>query len=151
MPASGQAKHGHDYRRETGRSCRNRQGQVGGCKAREAKRNQLVWLPKTARKSWQLSSPPTLRSNILLQLPRPKHLDGDAIIQSILPEKDVDGLPVVNAGKLVTGDLDTGLVSCIPAGAMVFVRRTHGEDLSDLNAVVIGRSNLFGKAIAQLY
>ncbi len=87
---------------------------------------------------------------ILVQLPLPKHLNSDPIIQSIRPEKDVDGLHVVNAGKLATGDLETGLVSCTPAGAMVFVRRTHGEDLSGLNAVVIGRSNLFGKPMAQL-
>jgi methylenetetrahydrofolate dehydrogenase (NADP+)/methenyltetrahydrofolate cyclohydrolase len=87
---------------------------------------------------------------ILVQLPLPKHLDSDAIIQSILPEKDVDGLHVVNAGKLATGDLATGLISCTPAGAMLFVRQTHGEDLSGLNAVVIGRSNLFGKPMAQL-
>lgn len=87
---------------------------------------------------------------ILVQLPLPKHLNADPIIQSILPEKDVDGLHVVNAGKLATGDADTGLVSCTPAGAMVFVRRTHGEDLSGLNAVVIGRSNLFGKPMGQL-
>ena len=89
-------------------------------------------------------------NGILVQLPLPKHLDSDAIIQSILPEKDVDGLHVVNAGKLATGDLATGLISCTPAGAMLFVRRTHGEDLSGLNAVVIGRSNLFGKPMAQL-
>ncbi|MDP3798325.1 MAG: bifunctional methylenetetrahydrofolate dehydrogenase/methenyltetrahydrofolate cyclohydrolase FolD [Parvibaculum sp.] len=87
---------------------------------------------------------------ILVQLPLPKPLKSDPIIQSILPEKDVDGLHVVNAGKLATGDLDTGLVSCTPAGAMVFVRRTHGDDLSGLNAVVVGRSNLFGKPMAQL-
>jgi len=87
---------------------------------------------------------------ILVQLPLPKHLNSDPIIQSILPEKDVDGLHVVNAGKLATGDLETGLVSCTPAGAMIFVRGTHGEDLSGLNAVVIGRSNLFGKPMAQL-
>ncbi|TCN20352.1 bifunctional methylenetetrahydrofolate dehydrogenase/methenyltetrahydrofolate cyclohydrolase FolD [Sinorhizobium americanum] len=87
---------------------------------------------------------------ILVQLPLPKHLDSEAIIQSIHPEKDVDGLGVVNAGKLATGDLKTGLVSCTPAGAMVFVRRIHGDDLSGLNAVVIGRSNLFGKPMAQL-
>ena len=87
---------------------------------------------------------------ILVQLPLPKHFNSEAIIQSILPEKDVDGLHVVNAGKLATGDLDGGLVSCTPAGAMVFVKRTHGDDLSGLNAVVIGRSNLFGKPMAQL-
>ncbi|RFZ88949.1 bifunctional methylenetetrahydrofolate dehydrogenase/methenyltetrahydrofolate cyclohydrolase FolD [Shinella sp. WSJ-2] len=87
---------------------------------------------------------------ILVQLPLPKHLNSDPIIQSIRPEKDVDGLHVVNAGKVATGDLDGGLVSCTPAGAMVFVRRTHGEDLSGLNAVVIGRSNLFGKPMSAL-
>ncbi|MGP4753309.1 bifunctional methylenetetrahydrofolate dehydrogenase/methenyltetrahydrofolate cyclohydrolase FolD [Agrobacterium pusense] len=87
---------------------------------------------------------------ILVQLPLPKHLNSESIIQSILPEKDVDGLHVVNAGKLAAGDLETGLVSCTPAGAMVLVRRTHGGDLSGLNAVVIGRSNLFGKPMAQL-
>ena len=87
---------------------------------------------------------------ILVQLPLPKHLDSDAIIQSIRPDKDVDGLHVVNAGKLATGDLSTGLISCTPAGAMLLVRRIHGEDLSGLNAVVIGRSNLFGKPMAQL-
>ncbi|WP_430440284.1 bifunctional methylenetetrahydrofolate dehydrogenase/methenyltetrahydrofolate cyclohydrolase FolD [Shinella sp.] len=87
---------------------------------------------------------------ILVQLPLPKHLDSEPIIQSIKPEKDVDGLHVVNAGKVATGDLEGGLVSCTPAGAMVFVRRTHGEDLSGLNAVVIGRSNLFGKPMSAL-
>lgn len=87
---------------------------------------------------------------ILVQLPLPKHLDSDPIIQSIRPEKDVDGLHVVNAGKVATGDLDGGLVSCTPAGAMVFVRRIHGNDLSGLNAVVIGRSNLFGKPMSAL-
>ncbi len=87
---------------------------------------------------------------ILFQLPLPKHLDSDPIIQSIRPEKDVDGLHVVNASKVATGDLDGGLVSCTPAGAMVFVRRTHGSDLSGLNAVVIGRSNLFGKPMSAL-
>jgi methylenetetrahydrofolate dehydrogenase (NADP+) / methenyltetrahydrofolate cyclohydrolase len=87
---------------------------------------------------------------ILVQLPLPKHLNSEAIIQSIRPEKDVDGLHVVNAGKLATGDLETGLISCTPAGAMLLVRSIHGEDLSGLNAVVIGRSNLFGKPMAQL-
>ncbi|MGJ7040832.1 methylenetetrahydrofolate dehydrogenase (NADP+)/methenyltetrahydrofolate cyclohydrolase [Shinella sp. BE166] len=87
---------------------------------------------------------------ILVQLPLPKHLNSEPIIQSIRPEKDVDGLHVVNAGKLATGDLDGGLVSCTPAGAMVFVRRTHGNDLSGLNAVVVGRSNLFGKPMSAL-
>ncbi len=87
---------------------------------------------------------------ILVQLPLPKHFDSEAVIQSILPEKDVDGLSVLNAGKLATGDLETGLISCTPAGAMLLARSIHGDDLSGLNAVVIGRSNLFGKPMGQL-
>nr|WP_205930824.1 bifunctional methylenetetrahydrofolate dehydrogenase/methenyltetrahydrofolate cyclohydrolase FolD [Rhizobium leguminosarum] len=109
----------------------------------ETKQEDLAALVAT------LNADPSIHG-ILVQLPLPKPLDSEAIIQSILPGKDVDGLSVVNAGKLATGDLKTGLVSCTPAGAMVFVRRTHGEDLSGLNAVVIGRSNLFGKPMAQL-
>ncbi|MBD0415426.1 bifunctional methylenetetrahydrofolate dehydrogenase/methenyltetrahydrofolate cyclohydrolase FolD [Oryzicola mucosus] len=97
----------------------------------------------------KLNADPSIHG-ILVQLPLPKPLQSDPIIQSILPEKDVDGLHVVNAGKLAVGDLETGLISCTPAGAMILVRRAHGEDLSGLNAVVIGRSNLFGKPMAQL-
>ncbi|MCY1741850.1 bifunctional methylenetetrahydrofolate dehydrogenase/methenyltetrahydrofolate cyclohydrolase FolD [Ensifer sp. SL37] len=97
----------------------------------------------------KLNADPSIHG-ILVQLPLPKHLNSEPIIQSILPEKDVDGLHVVNAGKLATGDLEGGLVSCTPAGAMVFVRQTHGDDLSGLNAVVIGRSNLFGKPMSAL-
>ncbi|MGF9693355.1 bifunctional methylenetetrahydrofolate dehydrogenase/methenyltetrahydrofolate cyclohydrolase FolD [Rhizobium sp. 0TCS1.26] len=87
---------------------------------------------------------------ILVQLPLPKHLNSEPVIQSILPQKDVDGLNVVNAGKVASGDLASGLVSCTPAGAMVLLRNLHGPDLSGLNAVVIGRSNLFGKPMALL-
>ena len=109
----------------------------------ETTQEELAALVQTLNKDESLHG-------ILVQLPLPKHFNSEAIVQSILPEKDVDGLHVVNAGKLATGDLDGGLVSCTPAGAMVFVKRTHGEDLSGLNAVVIGRSNLFGKPMAQL-
>lgn len=87
---------------------------------------------------------------ILVQLPLPKHFDSEAIIQSIDPSKDVDGLNTVNAGKIVTGDLASGLTPCTPAGAMVLVERVHGRDLSGLHAVVVGRSNLFGKPMAAL-
>ncbi|MCD1265418.1 bifunctional methylenetetrahydrofolate dehydrogenase/methenyltetrahydrofolate cyclohydrolase [Shinella sumterensis] len=87
---------------------------------------------------------------ILVQLPLPGHLNSEQVIQAISPEKDVDGLHVVNAGKLATGDLATGLISCTPAGAMALLAGIHGPDLSGLNAVVIGRSNLFGKPMGQL-
>lgn len=97
----------------------------------------------------ELNADPQI-DGVLVQLPLPKHLDSDAVIQSIRPDKDVDGLHVVNAGKLATGDAETGLVSCTPAGAMILVRQIRGRDLSGLNALVIGRSNLFGKPMAQL-
>jgi methylenetetrahydrofolate dehydrogenase (NADP+)/methenyltetrahydrofolate cyclohydrolase len=97
----------------------------------------------------ELNADPTIHG-ILVQLPLPKHLDSEPVIQSLLPEKDVDGLHVVNAGKLATGDFETGLISCTPAGSMVLVERVRGKDLSGLNAVVIGRSNLFGKPMGQL-
>ncbi|MGV8938445.1 MAG: bifunctional methylenetetrahydrofolate dehydrogenase/methenyltetrahydrofolate cyclohydrolase [Allorhizobium sp.] len=87
---------------------------------------------------------------VLVQLPLPRHLNSEKIVQSILPQKDVDGLHVINAGKLATGDSETGLVSCTPAGAMLLIRGIRGNDLSGLNALVIGRSNLFGKPMAQL-
>ena len=96
-----------------------------------------------------LNADPSIHG-ILVQLPLPKHLDSEAVIQSILPEKDVDGLHVVNAGKLATGDSETGLISCTPAGSLILVRTIRGDDLSGLNAVVIGRSNLFGKPMGQL-
>ncbi len=85
---------------------------------------------------------------ILLQLPLPSHLNADELIQSIAPEKDVDGLTFVNQGKLVAGDA-TGLVPCTPQGALRLIK-TVREDLTGLNAVVIGRSLLFGKPMAQL-
>lgn len=84
---------------------------------------------------------------ILLQLPLPKHLDSDPLIQRIAPEKDVDGLTITNVGKLVAG-LD-GLVPCTPQGSLLLIKSVK-QDLGGLNAVVIGRSLLFGKPMAQL-
>lgn len=85
---------------------------------------------------------------ILLQLPLPRHLNADPLIQMIAPEKDVDGLTFVNAGKLVAGE-PSGLVSCTPQGALMLIK-TVKQDLTGLNAVVIGRSLLFGKPMATL-
>jgi methylenetetrahydrofolate dehydrogenase (NADP+)/methenyltetrahydrofolate cyclohydrolase len=84
---------------------------------------------------------------ILVQLPLPKHLDADAVIARIDPDKDVDGLHVVNAGRLAAGL--KGLVPCTPLGCLLLLKDALG-DLSGLEAVVIGRSNLVGKPIAQL-
>ncbi|CDZ32778.1 Bifunctional protein FolD [Neorhizobium galegae bv. officinalis] len=87
---------------------------------------------------------------ILVQLPLPTHLNAERVLMRILPQKDVDGLNVVNAGKIATGDFSSGLISCTPAGAMLLVKQRYGDDLSGLNAVIIGRSNLFGKPMGLL-
>ncbi len=87
---------------------------------------------------------------ILVQLPLPKHVDAGRVIQSISPDKDVDGFHFVNVGKLGTGETDTAFVPCTPAGCMLLVERRLGRDLSGLSAVVLGRSNIVGKPMANL-
>ncbi|GAA2853750.1 methenyltetrahydrofolate cyclohydrolase /5,10-methylenetetrahydrofolate dehydrogenase (NADP+) [Aminobacter aminovorans] len=87
---------------------------------------------------------------ILVQLPLPGHIDAGKIIQTIAPDKDVDGFHFINVGKLATGELDTALVPCTPFGSMLLIERKHGKDLSGLNAVVVGRSNIVGKPMANL-
>ena len=84
---------------------------------------------------------------ILVQLPLPAGLDPQAVIEAIDPEKDVDGLNPVNAGRLAAGI--PGLVPCTPLGSLMLIRSMR-PDLSGLEAVVVGRSNLVGKPIAQL-
>lgn len=84
---------------------------------------------------------------ILVQLPLPKHLDEKPVIDAIDPDKDVDGLHVVNAGRLVAGL--PALTACTPVGCMVLLRDTLG-DLAGKHAVVVGRSRLVGKPIGQL-
>ena len=84
---------------------------------------------------------------ILVQLPLPAGIDDKAVIGAIDPAKDVDGFHVVNAGKLAVGE--EGLVSCTPLGCLMLLRDRLG-DLSGLEAVVVGRSNIVGKPMAQL-
>jgi len=84
---------------------------------------------------------------ILVQLPLPAHLDADAVIACIDPDKDVDGLHVVNAGRLAAGL--PGLVPCTPLGCLLLLQDIL-PSMSGLEAVVVGRSNLVGKPIAQL-
>ena len=84
---------------------------------------------------------------ILVQLPLPDHLDEQAALARILPEKDVDGFHLVNAGHLMTGT--EGVVPCTPKGALYMIR-SAGIDLSGKEAVVIGRSNIVGKPMAML-
>ena len=87
---------------------------------------------------------------ILVQLPLPKHIDTGKVIQAIAPEKDVDGFHFINVGKLGAGEMDSAFVPCTPAGSMLLIERIHGRDLSGLNAVVVGRSNIVGKPMFNL-
>lgn len=87
---------------------------------------------------------------ILVQLPLPSHLDADQIIQSVAAEKDVDGFHLLNVGRLSIGRLDTAFVPCTPAGCMMLLNDHFGSALSGLHAVVIGRSDIVGKPMAQL-
>ena len=84
---------------------------------------------------------------ILVQLPLPAHLDSDLVINAIDPAKDVDGFHISNVGLLATGQ--KAMVPCTPLGCLLMLRAHHGE-LSGMEAVVIGRSNIVGKPMAQL-
>jgi len=94
----------------------------------------------------QLNADPKVHG-ILCQFPVPDHLDERRVVARIDPAKDVDGLSVTNAGLLASGE--TGLVSCTPLGCLMLLRDQIG-DMSGMDAVVVGRSNLFGKPMAQL-
>jgi methylenetetrahydrofolate dehydrogenase (NADP+)/methenyltetrahydrofolate cyclohydrolase len=94
----------------------------------------------------QLNADPAVHG-ILVQLPLPKHLNADEVIACIDPDKDVDGLNVVNAGRLAAGL--PGLVPCTPLGCLLLLQDVL-PSMSGLEAVVLGRSNLVGKPIAQL-
>ncbi|MBW0144077.1 bifunctional methylenetetrahydrofolate dehydrogenase/methenyltetrahydrofolate cyclohydrolase FolD [Sphingomicrobium clamense] len=94
----------------------------------------------------QLNGDPAV-DGILVQLPLPGHLDEDEVIGEIDPSKDVDGFHVINAGRLSVGQ--DAMVPCTPYGCIHLLKQQHG-DLSGLHAVVIGRSNIVGKPMAQL-
>ncbi len=84
---------------------------------------------------------------ILVQLPLPKHIDAAKVINALDPGKDVDGFHVINAGRLATGQ--DGLVPCTPVGCVILAKHVLGR-LEGLEAVVVGRSNIVGKPLAQL-
>lgn len=94
----------------------------------------------------QLNADPAVHG-ILCQLPVPDHIDGDTIINAIDPAKDVDGFHISNVGLLGTGQ--DAMVPCTPLGCLMMLRDHHGS-LSGMNAVVIGRSNIVGKPMANL-
>ncbi|MBU0724436.1 MAG: bifunctional methylenetetrahydrofolate dehydrogenase/methenyltetrahydrofolate cyclohydrolase FolD [Alphaproteobacteria bacterium] len=109
-------------------------------------------LPDTATQAQLLQVVANLNADpavdgILVQLPLPDQIDADAVIHAIDPDKDVDGFHVVNAGRLATGL--PAMVPCTPLGCLMLLK-DHLGDLSGMKAVVIGRSNIVGKPMAQL-
>ncbi|MBB3992863.1 methylenetetrahydrofolate dehydrogenase (NADP+)/methenyltetrahydrofolate cyclohydrolase [Sulfitobacter undariae] len=94
----------------------------------------------------QLNKDPEIHG-ILVQLPLPKHLNEELVVNSVDPAKDVDGFHISNVGLLGTGQ--KSMVPCTPLGCLMMLRDHHGS-ISGMNAVVIGRSNIVGKPMAQL-
>ena len=95
----------------------------------------------------ELNADPRVNA-ILVQLPLPDQVDEAAILNAIDPMKDVDGFHVINAGRLSTGQ--DAMVPCTPLGCQMLLRGELGDKLSGANAVVVGRSNIVGKPMAQL-
>jgi methylenetetrahydrofolate dehydrogenase (NADP+) / methenyltetrahydrofolate cyclohydrolase len=95
----------------------------------------------------ELNADPAV-DGILVQLPLPKGLDEQEVISTIDPDKDVDGFHIINAGRLSVGQ--AGFVPCTPLGCLMLLQDELGADLSGKDAVVIGRSNIVGKPMAQL-
>lgn len=87
---------------------------------------------------------------ILVQLPLPKTIDAGRILTAIDPAKDVDGFHPVNVGLIASGETGRALVPCTPAGAMILIEGVLGRSLAGRHAVVLGRSNIVGKPVAQL-
>lgn len=85
---------------------------------------------------------------ILVQLPLPGHINEAKVINAITPDKDVDGFHVINSGRLMTGQ--ESMVPCTPLGCLMLIKDTLGDDLSGKRAIVVGRSNIVGKPMAQL-
>ena len=124
-----------------------------GIQTKEAGMNSFEYrLPESTSEDDLLAKVEKLNSDksvngILVQFPVPKHMEQQKIIERILPSKDVDGLHPVNSGYLASGL--KGLVPCTPQGASLLIKDSL-PSLSGLHAVIVGRSNLVGKPIAQL-
>ena len=109
-------------------------------------------LPETAPQSdvieliERLNADPAVHG-ILVQLPLPEHMNTEAVVNAIAPEKDVDGFHILNVGLLGTGQ--KAVVPCTPLGCLMLLRHHHAT-LAGLNAVIVGRSNIVGKPMAQL-
>jgi methylenetetrahydrofolate dehydrogenase (NADP+)/methenyltetrahydrofolate cyclohydrolase len=97
----------------------------------------------------ELNADPKIHG-ILVQLPLPDHIDSSHIVQLVSPDKDVDGFGYLNVGRLATGEVEGALVPCTPEGCMLLIEHVRGKDLSGLDAVVVGRSNIVGRPMANL-
>ena len=129
------------YVRNKGKGC-----EETGMMSRTIRMNAAVTQEELEAEIDRLNRDPVIHG-ILVQLPLPGHLDEAAALAKILPEKDVDGFHLINAGHLMTGT--EGVTPCTPKGALYLIRST-GEDLNGKEAVVIGRSNIVGKPMAML-
>ncbi|WP_066047172.1 bifunctional methylenetetrahydrofolate dehydrogenase/methenyltetrahydrofolate cyclohydrolase FolD [Robertmurraya korlensis] len=114
--------------------------------------SELITFDATVTQDVLLSKIHALNENkdihgILVQLPLPKHLDEDEIIDAISPMKDVDGFHPINVGKMVIGQ--DALMPCTPSGVMVMLE-DHGISLSGKHVVIVGRSNIVGKPLGQM-
>ncbi|MBB5073471.1 methylenetetrahydrofolate dehydrogenase (NADP+)/methenyltetrahydrofolate cyclohydrolase [Bartonella callosciuri] len=111
--------------------------------SKETREQELLQLIAT------LNSDPKIHG-ILVQLPLPAHINTNRITQAVAFQKDVDGFHYINVGKLAAGNLEDAIIPCTPAGAMMMIEQQCGRDLSGLDAVVVGRSNIVGKPMAAL-
>lgn len=129
------------YVRNKGKGC-----EETGMISRTIRMNETTTQEELESQIESLNRDPAIHG-ILVQLPLPDHLDENTALARILPEKDVDGFHLINAGHLLNGT--KGVLPCTPKGALYMIRST-GEDLSGKEAVVIGRSNIVGKPMAML-
>jgi methylenetetrahydrofolate dehydrogenase (NADP+)/methenyltetrahydrofolate cyclohydrolase len=116
--------------------------------------SKAIFLPEKTTETELLNKVEELNKNkkvhgILVQLPLPKHISENSIINAISPLKDVDGFHPINKGRLAIGD-EGGFVPCTPLGCIILIEQILGKDLSGKTAVVVGRSNLVGKPMASL-
>ncbi len=95
----------------------------------------------------ELNADPNVHG-ILVQLPLPDHMDEAKVINTISPDKDVDGFHVINSGRLMTGQ--EAMIPCTPYGCLMLIKDALGDNLSGKRAIVVGRSNIVGKPMAQL-
>ena len=95
----------------------------------------------------ELNADPNVHG-ILVQLPLPDHMDEAKVINAINPDKDVDGFHVINSGRLATGQ--EAMIPCTPYGCLMLIKDALGDDLSGKRAIIVGRSNIVGKPMAQL-